>query len=222
MAMDEEDFIGMAQDLESCCSTEVPPLQESRRKVTVSNPAGLDSEPHSGKKDEKQQLLIPGLIPAIVPESDKVLINYINDGEDPRIIYDRLVLEIAEEALHLKHLRQAVQAMGLPFNAYSKDRVAALKDLSNIMAAKAKEVAARGGGAGGAIDFGSPEFRRVMAFLIAQVMESASATQIPEHSIKLMASALQQRLNGFEEKARDLYYDKAAVKGDMLSRKGEG
>jgi hypothetical protein len=224
---DDEDFIGMAEAL--TLGSEPPVIIASNPKAVPpakAKKSANDGDPdmeEPGGKQEKKQLVIPNLVPdpALIPADDFTLTNFIKDGEDPKNIYDRVVLEMAEEALHMKHLRQAAQALGVPFNSYSRDRVAVLKDLSSIMATKAKELAARGGNTGGPIDFASPEFQRVMKFLFVQIMDSAKAANIPEHSIKLMASGLQQRLNGFETKAHDLYYDKTTVKGEMPSRSGD-
>lgn len=164
---------------------------------------------------DKQQPL-PLIVPEI-PEEDKTLFNLISDGEDPKFVYDRVSLEIAEEAMHLKHLRQAAQAAGIPFSKISRDRVASLKELSDIMAAKAKELAAKGQAGGGSIDFGSIEFRRVMKYIIDQVMESAKSAAIPDHSIKLFASGLQQRMNGFEAKALELYTGSSSKKKEAMN-----
>lgn len=152
-----------------------------------------------------------------IPEDDLTLHHLISDCEDPKFIYDRVTLEIAEEAMHLKHLRQASQAAGIPFSKISRDRVASLKELSDIMAAKSKEMSAKGQAGGGSIDFGSIEFRRVMKYIIDQVMDAAKSAAIPEHSVKLFASGLQQRMNGFEAKALDLYTGSSSKKKESIN-----
>ena len=170
-------------------------------------------------ESEQQEAQKPplSLVVTDIPEDDLSLRHLIEDGEDPKFIYDRVTLEIAEEAMHLKHLRQAAQVAGIPFSKISRDRVASLKELSDIMAAKAKELAAKGQAGGGSIDFGSIEFRRVMKYIIDQVMEAAKAAAIPEHSVKLFASGLQQRMNGFEAKALDLYSGSSSKKKESIN-----
>ena len=199
----EDDFIALAEEVARSSETPtnvVVTVTPSGRKRSRKEEAPEDQdEPEDPRKPVLQ------LVPAEITEEDKTLLNYIKDGEDPKSIYDRITYEIAEEALHLKFLREAAQAAGLPFSKISRDRVASLKELSDIMSVKAKELASRGSASGGVIDFGSVEFRKVMSYFIAQVMDAAKSASIPDHSIKLMASGIQQRLNGFEEKAKGLY-----------------
>ena len=203
----EDDFIALAEEVAR--TAEVP-----NQAVTVSaapkasrkKPKKAESD--DGAEDEQAQEkgpALPPMLPDVIPEEAKTLINYIKDGEDPKNIYDRIVYEIAEEALHLKFLRECAQQAGIPFSKISRDRVASLKELADIMSVRAKELAARGSATSGVIDFGSIEFRKVMAYFISKVMESAKEASIPDHSIKLMASGMQQKLNGFEEKAKELY-----------------
>lgn len=214
---DDEDYIALAEKVAAemeagmlpVAKTPAKPQKGQSVRAPMTAEISIDgddpSEGGPGEKGGKKPVLLPGLVPD--PYSvDNTLVDFLTDGEDPKVVYDQVVVEIAREAVHLKHLREVAQSMGIPFNQFSRDRVATLKDLAGIMATKAKELSAKGGNSGGPIDFGSVEFRRVMSHLITQMMDAAKAAAIPDHSIKLLASGLQQRLNGFEDKAKDLYY----------------
>lgn len=161
--------------------------------------------------------------PATTEEQTRKLIGLINDGEQPRHIYDQIILEIAQEADHLKTLREAAQQANVPYNKISRDRVAALKELSDIMAAKARDEMLKGASKGSAeINFHTPEFKRVMKYIIDQIVASANAASIPNHLINMFISNFQQRMNGFENKATELYTGSATSADKARARFNDG
>lgn len=184
-------------------------VEKPKRKGSRRNEPPEDAEDRANEKELAKKLPTLPPPPPIesLPEDSKKLINLIQDSEQPRHIYDQIVLEIAHEAVHLKNLREAAQAAGVPFNKISRDRVAALKELSDIMAAKARDELLKGAASHGSqsIDFHTPEFKRVFKYFVDQMMASATAASIPSHLINMFVSNFQQRMNGFENKATEIY-----------------
>ena len=187
---------------------------KSKRKGSRRNEPPEDAEDKANEKElaKKLPVLTPAPI-ADIPEESKKLINLLQDGEAPKYIYDQIVLEMAHEAMHLKHLREAAQGAGVPFNKISRDLVAALKEIADIMAAKSRDELLKGSGAQGssAVNFHTPEFKRVFKYFVEQMMASAASAGIPSHLTSMFISHFQQRMNGFENKATELYTGSATA-----------
>ena len=185
----------------------------SKRKKRGSND---DAPTDSGDTD------VPIICDPLGP-SDLVLVQMVTEGEAPRTVYDRILLEMAEEAAHLKKLREAFAGIGLPFSKISRDLVAILKELSEIMEKKIKEQAMSGAGSSGKIDFASENFQRVFMWILREVAESCKEAHIPQHSVDLLFSKMQQRMNGFETIAEGIYQgeEASALKKRKAKSKGE-
>ena len=183
--------------------------------VTVSPGGKGKSKKNSGAGDDDPSAGGDGDPPIIcdpLAPGDLVLKQMLTEGEAARIVYDRLLLEMADEAAQLKKLREAFQTRGLVFSKISRDLVAILKDLSEIMEKKAKEQALSGMNSG-KIDFKSEGFQRIMSWFLAEVKGSCADVGLPATTVTMFFAKLQQRTLGFEEQAEELY------QGDSSKRK---
>ena len=141
---------------------------------------------------------------------DLVLQNMLEEGEPARAIYARVLVEMADEDAHMKSLRVAAENMGIPFSKISRDRVSTLKELADIMDKKVKEETLKGGNTGGKVDFHSENFQNIVRWILEQTKAAAKDAMIPDHSVKLLFTRLQQSMNGFEEIAEGIYYGEAS------------
>jgi molybdenum-dependent DNA-binding transcriptional regulator ModE len=196
--------------------SEKPSPEEFMQTVMTSMPEDqypVVSEPQGKRKKKNDVVINPEPegenLPVLCEEpagDDLTLRNMLVEGVSARTVYSRVLEEIAEEAAHLKSLRVAAEAMGIPFSKISRDRVSTLKELADILEKKVKEEAVTGGNTGGKVDFQSENFQRVIKWILAKMNEAAKDALIPDHSIKLLFAGWQQRMHGFAELAEEIYY----------------
>lgn len=134
-------------------------------------------------------------------------------------VLDDITLAIAEDLAYISHARDTLYAttQAVPVKVIEA-HMKGVKMLSDMVSEQSKREQTEGTVQ---VDFASKNFEKVMAYFFHKVKQSMDDAKVADAQVRMVFKALQNKIEGFEDKASKLYNTATTVEEVLEQEKAE-